>query len=145
VAHVARRLLVGALIAGFLAVIARLPWEWSLMDDSGLLDIVEPRVSVHGPIGGFILAVGDMYHFDLVGGLFRPAYWVYAAGLYQLPVGAAHAIQVAMLPAVFAGAVAAVVDRASGQRRAVLTVWTVLAVGANGHCSWGSGTRRCRS
>ncbi|NJC70106.1 hypothetical protein HC031_10345 [Planosporangium thailandense] len=120
------------LVVGVLAAIARLPWEWSFIDDSALLDVVNPQVRAHGPVGGFVTAAYEMYRIDLTWGLFRPAYWLYVAGFYQLPVGVAHAIRVAMLVTVFVGAVSAVVDRASGQRRAVLTAWTLLAVAANG-------------
>lgn len=122
---------VAVVLAGLVAV-ARLPWEWSLIDDSGLIDLVHGRVRDSGPIGGFGSAVHDLYRADLAWGLFRPAYWVYVASFYQLPVGPAHAVRVAMLLCAFAGAVAAVVNGSTGSRRLLLGVWTVLAIAANG-------------
>jgi hypothetical protein len=120
------------LVGVSLVVVARLPWEWSLIDDSGLVDLVGARVSDKGAVGGFTSSVGDLYRTDVDWGLFRPAYWVYVAAFYQLPVGPAHAGRVAMLLCAFAGAVAAVVNGAIGSRRIALGVWTMLAIAANG-------------
>jgi hypothetical protein len=117
-------------VAGLIAV-AWLPWEWSLIDDNGLVDLVHARVQQSGPIGGFLSAVQQLYRTDLDWGLFRPAYWVYVAAFYQLPVGAAHAVRVAMLLCAFAGAVAAAVDGTAGSRRLLLGGWALLAIAAD--------------
>jgi hypothetical protein len=123
---------IAAVVVAALVVVARLPWEWSLIDDNGLVDLVHGRVRESGPVGGFLSAVQELYRTDLDWGLFRPAYWVYVAAFYQLPVGPAHAVRVAMLVCAFAGAVAAVVDGSAGARRLLLGGWTLLAIAANG-------------
>jgi hypothetical protein len=121
----------GAVLA--LAASARLPWEWSLIDDGSLLSFTDRHVAAHGRLGALVPAAVEWYHTDRAWGLFRPAFWATVAVFYQLPVGAAHAVRLAMLAVVLAAAVVTVTRGVpAGPRRTTLAVWTGLAVAAAG-------------
>lgn len=122
-----RWILAGLGVAAFVAV-SLLPWEWSLIDDGGMVYSVESHRAARGVLGGFVATVQEQITVDRGWGLFRPAWWVNVPVFYALPVGVAHAVRVAMLVVVFAAAVAVVVD---GGRRLVRTLWTVLAIAAD--------------
>src|SRR5690349_14457078 len=79
-----RRLGLAVLVVA-LAVTALLPWEWSFIDDGGLLTVLHAKQKAYGTLAGIPADIYQMYLTDLSWGLFRPAYWVYCGTFYLLP------------------------------------------------------------
>lgn len=85
-----------------------LPWEWSLIDDPGLVLSVRSAIDDHGAVLGPLVHIWRMVETDLSWGLFRPAYWIYPSLVYALPIGPAHAVRLLLLIVAVAGPVVAV-------------------------------------
>jgi hypothetical protein len=101
-----------------LVAYALLPWEWSFVDDDGSISRLTGAQATYGWLPGIAQATYESMRFDLSWGLFRPAYWVYTATFYALPVGVAHALRLAMLAVAVAGPVAIVARRTVARRTA---------------------------
>src|SRR5947209_2747714 len=98
--------------------VAELPWEWSFIDDTGVLAILHGQQDLHGTVGGVWSAARVAYDLDTTWGLFRPAWWLYAGAFYLLPAGPAHAVRLLMLALALAGPLA-LVTRAASRRAAI--------------------------
>lgn len=125
------RILVVAGVGLALLLVALLPWEWSFIDDGGLLTALRVQQTAHGALAGVATDVGYMYRIDLGWGLFRPAFWVYCATFYLLPVGPAHAVRVAMVVIALAGPLAVLARTITGRTRTVVLVWAGAVLLAN--------------
>jgi hypothetical protein len=127
-----RRLLVAAVVAVVLAAavvgFGLLPWEWSFIDDGGLMTYSAAARETHGPVAGTWTYIETGWRYDFQWGLFRPVFWVWVPLFYLLPVGAAHAVRAGMLLAAVGGAVLAVSREFAGRQRWVMAVWTGVAV-----------------
>jgi hypothetical protein len=125
------RWLVGGLAVAIVAA-AFLPWECSFIDDGALLTALHSEQAAHGWLGGVLHDVADMYLADRSWGLFRPAFWVYSATFYALPVGVAHAVRLAMVACALAGPLALVGRRFTGGIRIGMLLWTGAVLCAGG-------------
>lgn len=130
-------LLILAGVAGFV-VVSLLPWEWSFIDDGNLVGNLHAAQASYGPVGGVFATAYRAYLFDVTSwGLFRPAYWLWQAVFYLLPVGPAHAVRVVMLACAAAGPVLALRRRWTGPRRRAATAWAAAAVLVDGSLWFG--------
>lgn len=85
------------LVAGLAILVMAVKWDWSTVDDSGhVLDLAR-RVDDLGPLGGTWARLVDLFDIDRSWALFRPAYWVYGATFYWLPLPVAHVVRLAMI------------------------------------------------
>jgi hypothetical protein len=122
-----RLLLLGGLAVGL--VLAALPrWEWSFIDDGALLNALHTQQRLHGTFGGIPADIYQMYRNDVSWGLFRPAYWVYCATFYLLPVGVAHALRIAMLLAALAGPLLVIWRTFAGRVRLAMATWAAAVL-----------------
>lgn len=103
-----------------------LPWEWSMIDDPGLVRSVASETAVHGFPLGLLTHVGVMFTFDRDWSLFRPLYWVYPSFVYWLPIGVAHLLRLGMFVVAIGGPLFALRRRrASRQTRVVAALMLV--------------------
>jgi hypothetical protein len=121
----------GAAVVGFVLV-SLLPWEWSFIDDGQLIGNLHAATHHYGTPAGIAVTVYHAYQFDAWWGLFRPAYWLWQAVFYLLPVGPAHAVRVAMLGCAVAGPVVALGRRWTGRYRRAAMAWCAAAVLVDG-------------
>lgn len=101
-----------------------IPWAWSPVDDSGLVIQIGEKVDGLGRLSGTFSQLSALYQWDENWGLFRPAYWVYQALFFQLPVSIAHLVRLFMVFAVVLGPV--VYFRRSGASSSRL--WLTLLI-----------------
>ena len=119
------RWLVPVVTVGLAAVLvfwALLPWEWSMIDDPGLVLPLRDRIDEHGFLGGLVAHVGTMFSFDRDWSLFRPAHWVYPSLVYWLPIGLAHVLRLVMFGVAIAGPLVALRRRGAA--------WSTVAAAA---------------
>jgi hypothetical protein len=126
------RWLFGSALLIALAGTALLPWEWSFIDDGDQLTRLHSSQAAHGPVAGVLSDVLAMYRTDLSWGLFRPAFWVFGATFYLLPVEVAHAVRIAMLLCAFAGPLVIIGRTFAGRPRLMMVIWTGAALAASG-------------
>jgi hypothetical protein len=129
--HRWRAFTVAAVILASLAGVAWLPWEWSLIDDTQLLGAVQRSADEHGPFLAVWHVAAGYADADPEWGLFRPAFYLYVPLFYQLPVGVAHAVRVAMLGVVFAGAAVLAARGSTGRQRFAFVTWALCTVAAD--------------
>ncbi|GAA5200982.1 hypothetical protein GCM10023322_80040 [Rugosimonospora acidiphila] len=124
--------LVAAVLAVAVAATSFLPWEWSFIDDGGMLTFLHGYQHQHG----WFLGALDMIYHDFQGdrawGLFRPTFWVFTGTFYLLPVGAAHAVRIAMVLCAIIGPLVPIARRFHGGPRVGMLIWTTAVVVAGG-------------
>jgi len=130
VSRLRRWLTVAALLPLAAIVVASgfLPWEWSFIDDGGLIARLRADRAGAGQLHGVWNFIEQSWRFDLSWGLFRPLFWVFSSLFYLLPAGAAHAVRVAMLLVVVVGAMVVAGRRFTGRDSFAMGLWAGAAV-----------------
>ncbi len=87
----------------FVGIWMLIPWEWAPVDDPGQVILLNQRIDSMGRIPGMLDHILFLYRGDAVGGVFRPAAWLYPALIYQLPISLAHVVRLLMVIAAVFG------------------------------------------
>ncbi len=82
-----------------------IPWEWAPVDDPGQVILLGREILNSGRLAGTLERLEQLASGDVRWGLFRPAYWIYQVGTYQLPVTLAHVLRLLMTLAALLGPV----------------------------------------
>lgn len=78
-------------------------WEWSTIDDPGLVIAAQSARDLNGIPGGILVRLNEAYEVDRSWGLFRPSYWLYQATVYQFPIPLPQVLRLLMVIVVLAG------------------------------------------
>lgn len=113
---------------------SQLPWEWSDIDDPGLVLGLQREVADHGVLG-YVTNSYRMFQTDLAWGLFRPSYWIYPSLVYGFPVGVAQALRLLLLTVAIVGPIIAL--RRQGASRSTAVMGVVLMVIPATYLMWG--------
>ena len=80
-----------------------IPWTWSTIDDPGFVLSLKAATADSNVLFAIWDHIISAAQNEPAWGVFRPAYWVYLATFYLLPVDVAHGLRMAMLLVAIAG------------------------------------------
>jgi len=111
----------------FVGIWMLIPWEWAPVDDPGQVILLNQRIDSMGRIPGMLDHILFLYRGDAVGGVFRPAAWLYPALIYQLPISLAHVVRLLMVIAAVLGPIIYLRRMGSDSARLWVSLLIVIA------------------